>query len=154
MHRTWKRGLACLASLGLVVGCTLPSSIEPLTFTLLDLRALPGGTFEQRLELDLLVQNPNNFDVAIDGMRLQLDLNGQRLGRATSKEAVSIERLDEARVTVQASITLWDVARQLLALESSQESLEYRISGDIFLADPRSTRLSFDDSGEVIPTRR
>jgi LEA14-like dessication related protein len=136
----------------LASGCALMGpGIDPPTFTLLDLRPLPGGAFEQRLELDLRVQNPNDFDVAIDGMRLQLDLNGQRLGRAVSNEALSVARLDEARMTIQASITLWAVARQLLALEGRQ-SLDYRLSGDIFVAGPRSTRVSFDSSGEVIPS--
>ena len=74
----------------LAMGCVLPGlSIDPPTFALVDLRPLPGGAFEQRLELDLLVQNPNNFDMAIDGLRLQLDLNGQRLGRAVSREALT-----------------------------------------------------------------
>lgn len=143
---------ALLAVAMLAAGCALPGfGIDPPTFTLVDLRPLPGGAFEQRFELDLVVQNPNNFDMAIDGMRLQLDLNGLRLGRAVSNEALTVARLDEARMTVQASITLWAVARQLLVLESRQ-SLDYRLSGDVFVAGPRSTRVSFDSSGEVIPT--
>ena len=122
-----------LAAALLAAGCALPGhGIDPPTFTLVDLRPLPGGAFEQRLELDLVVQNPNNFDVAIDGMRLQLDLNGQRLGRAVSNEALT-------------------VARQLLALENRQ-SIDYRLSGDVFFAGPRSGRVSFDSSGEVLPT--
>ena len=159
-HDTTRTHVSLLRRCGLLLlaavlgsGCAaLPGfRIDPPSFTLVDLRPLPGGAFEQRLELELLVQNPNNFDVAIDGMRLQLDLNGQRLGRAVSKEALTVGRLDEVRMTVQASITLWDVARQLLALESRQ-ALDYRLSGDIFMAMPRSARVSFDDTGEVIPT--
>jgi len=125
--------------------------MEPPTLTLLDVRPVPGGALEQRLELDLLVQNPNDFDMAIDGLRLQLDLNGQRLGRAVSNATLEIPRLDETQVTVQASITLLDVARQLLALDSRQ-SLDYRLAGDIFVVTPRSRRLSFDSSGEVLPS--
>jgi LEA14-like dessication related protein len=146
-----RHGLLAVAAV-LAAGCALPGfAIDPPSFTLVDMRPLAGGAFEQRLELDLLVQNPNNFDVAIDGMRLQLDLNGQRLGRAVSNEPLTVARLDEARVTVQASITLWDVARQLLALEG-RKSVDYRLSGDVFVAGPRSRRVSFDSSGEVIPT--
>src|SRR5262245_10120497 len=136
----------------LVSGCAaFGPPMDPPTLTLLDLKPIPGGAFEQRLELELLVQNPNDFDLAIDGLRLQLDLNGQRLGRAVSKASLAIPRLDEARVKVEASITLFDVARQLLALEGKQ-SLDYRLAGDVFVVQPRARRLSFDSSGEVLPS--
>jgi LEA14-like dessication related protein len=136
-------------------GCAVSRyGIRAPSLSLVDVRPMPGGALEQRLELDLVVQNPNDFDVEIDGMRLQLDLNGLRLGRAVSNQTLSLPRLDEARMTLQASVTLLDVARQLLTLDSAQQSLDYRLSGDIYVAEPRSTRVAFDDSGEVLPTPR
>ena len=127
--------------------------VDAPSLLLLDVRPIQGGDLEQRLELDLVVQNPNNFDIVLDGMRLQLEINGQRLARAVSSQSVSIGRLDETRVTVQASITLLDVARSLLNLAGRERngSLTYRVAGDVFVAEPRSTRVSFDDSGEVLP---
>lgn len=151
---------ATLLCLTLVTGCVIPGfGMEPPNIAVLDVRPISGGTLEQRLELDLLVQNTNNFDISIDGMRLRLDLNGQPLGRAVSREAFSVGRLDEARVTVEASITFLDVARQLLSAGSQQSldsrpSFEYRVAGDVFIVEPRSTRLSFEDAGDVLPTRR
>jgi LEA14-like dessication related protein len=127
--------------------------VDPPSLLLLDVRPIQGGDLEQRLELDLLVQNPNNFDVVLDGMRLQLEMNGQRVARAVSSQSLSIGRLGETRVTVQASITLLDVARSLLTLAGRERNapLTYRVAGDVFVAQPRSTRVSFDDSGEVLP---
>jgi len=127
--------------------------VDAPSFLLLDVRLLQSGDLEQRLELDLLVQNGNNFDVVLDGMRLDLEINEQRVAKAVSNQAVSIGRLGETRVTIQASITLLDAARSLL-LQRRRETngaLEYRVAGDVFVAEPRSTRVPFNDSGEVIP---
>lgn len=118
---------------------------------LLDVRPIQGGNLEQRLELDLLMQNRNNFDVVLDGMRLELEVNGQRIAQAVSSQSVSIGRLGETRATVQASVTLRDVARTLLTLGRTDGSLKYRVSGAAFVSKPRSTQVSFDDSGEVLP---
>jgi LEA14-like dessication related protein len=127
--------------------------VDAPSLLLLDLRPIQSGDLEQRLELDLLVQNPNNFDVVLDGMRLLLEMNGQRVAQAVSSQSVSIGRLGETRVTVQASVTLLDVARSLLAMGGRERngSLTYRVAGEVFVAEPRSTRVSFDNSGEVLP---
>ena len=141
----------------LTAGCLgLPNPltrVDAPSLLLLDVRPIPGGNLEQRLELDLLVQNRNNFDVVLDGMRLELEINGQRVAQAVNNQAVSIGRLGETRVTIQASITLLDVARSLLTLGRRERngSLTYRVAGDVFVAEPRSTRVSFDNSGEVLP---
>jgi len=141
----------------LTAGCLgLPNPltrVDAPSLLLLDVRPIRGGELEQRLDLDLLVQNRNNFDVVLDGMRLELEINGQRVAQAVSSQTVSIGRLGETRVTIQASITLLDVARSLLTLARPEpnSSLTYRVAGDVFVAEPRSTRVSFDNSGEVLP---
>jgi LEA14-like dessication related protein len=141
----------------LTVGCFgLPNPltrVDAPSLLLLDVRAIRSSELEQRLDLDLLVQNPNNFDVVLDGMRLELEMNGQRVAQAVSSQSVAIGRLGETRVTVQASVTMLDVARALLTLGGRDRngSLSYRVAGDIFVVEPRSTRVSFDDSGEVLP---
>ncbi len=141
----------------LTAGCLgLPNPltrVDAPSLVLLDVRPIQGGELEQRLDLDLLVQNPNNFDVVLDGMRLELEINGQRVAQAVSSQSVSIGRLGETRVTVQASVTMLEATRSLLVLGNRERngSLKYKVAGDIFVLQPRSTRVSFDDSGEVLP---
>jgi LEA14-like dessication related protein len=127
--------------------------VDAPSLVLLDVRPIQGGNLEQRLELELLVQNPNNFDVVLDGLRLELEMNDQRVAQAVSNQAVPIGRLGETRVTIQASVTLIDVARTLLSLTGRERngSLSYRVAGDAFVTEPRSTRVSFENKGEVLP---
>lgn len=138
-------------------GCLgLPNPLQRVdapSFLLLDVRPIQGGNAEQRLELELLAQNPNNFDMVIDGLRLDLEMSGQQVAKSVSNQAVSISRLGETRVTIQASVTQLDVARSLLTLGGRERNgaLKYRVDGDAFVVEPRSTRVSFDDTGEVLP---
>ncbi|NJN50958.1 MAG: LEA type 2 family protein, partial [Gammaproteobacteria bacterium] len=67
--------------------------------------------------LDLRVINPNDRDFDASGVSLQLNLNGQRLAQAVSSQAIFVPRLGETRIQVEASTTLFDLARQLLVLQ-------------------------------------
>jgi LEA14-like dessication related protein len=153
---TARRTAVVLLSL-LITGCLgLPNfltRVDAPSLLLVDVRPVRGGDFEERLELDLLVQNPNNFEMVLDGMRLQLEMNGQRLAQAVTGQSVSIARLGETRVTVQASVTLLDATRSLLSLGGRERNgaLAYRVAGEAFVAEPRSARVSFENSGEVLP---
>ena len=69
---------------------------------MVDLHPLKGGKFEQRFRIELRVQNPNDFELEIDGLDFELDLNGTRLTRGLSDEAVTIPRLGDAIVAVSA----------------------------------------------------
>jgi LEA14-like dessication related protein len=141
----------------LTAGCLgLPNpllGIEAPNLLLLDLRPVQGGNLEQRLELDLLMQNRNNFDLVLDGLRLELVINEKSVALAVSDQAVSIGRLGETRVTVQASITMLDVARSLMTVGRGERNgaLTYGVVGVVFVAKPRSTRVSFKTEGEFLP---
>jgi LEA14-like dessication related protein len=141
----------------LTAGCLgLPNPltrVDAPNLLLLDLRPVQQGDLEQRLELDLLVQNRNNFDLVLDGMRLELLINDQSVARAVSNQAVSIGRLGETRATVQAVITQLDLVRSLRNLGPRERNgaLKYRVEGVVFVAKPRSTRVPFENSGEVLP---
>jgi len=141
----------------LTTGClgitNLLTRVDAPTLLLLDVRPIQDKGLEQRLELDLLLQNPNNFDLVLDGMRLQLEMNGQSIAQAVSNQAVSMGRLGDTRVTIQASVSLIESARSLLSLGGRERngSLKYRVAGDVFVTEPRSTRVPFDNRGEVVP---
>jgi len=141
---------ACMGAL-LCLCCAAPAPrIETPSLRVVDLRPLPGGALEQRLAVDLLIANPNDFDLVLDGMRMALMLSRQPLGRGLSNERITLPRLAESRVTVELSVTLFDVVLQLLQLSES-ESLNYELRGDFFIEDPSSTTLSFRQSGTLAP---
>ena len=58
-------GLAALLALG---ACARLGEAEPLRVHLADIRLLPGGLLEQRFQVELRLGNPNDFDLALDGL--------------------------------------------------------------------------------------
>jgi LEA14-like dessication related protein len=143
--------LVALVVAGLAVaGCVgIGQQIEPPEVFVVNLEPLQGGNFEQRFRIDLRVQNPNDFDLEINGLDFDLDLNGTRLTRGLSNEAVTISRLGEAIVQVMATTTVFDLVRQVVNA-TSLEGMEYEVRGRLFLSDPPRGSVEFHRSGRMI----
>jgi LEA14-like dessication related protein len=106
------------------------SSTEPVApeVHVVDLRLLESSVFEQRFEIDLRIGNPNDFDLPLDGLTFDLEVNGEDFARGFSNEKVTVPRLGEERLSVVASTTLLELVRQMQLL-AERGDLSYRISG-------------------------
>lgn len=108
--------------------------------------------FEQRFRLLLRVRNPNDRDLAVDGLEFTLDLNGEPLARGLSAEAVTVPRLGEATVTVFATSDLNGWLKQFRKLKRDgdgnlPERLPYRLKGTV--SSGSLGRIPFTQDGEV-----
>ena len=141
---------ATVAGAVVLAGCAgMGQQVEPPEVFVVGLEPLPGGNLEQRFRIDLRLQNPNDFDLEIDGLDFHLDLNGARLTRGLSDEVVRIPRLGEAVVEVSATTTVFDLVRQLVDVPSL-EGMEYEVSGRLFLSDPPRGPVEFQRSGRLM----
>jgi LEA14-like dessication related protein len=106
------------------------SGAEPVApeVRVVDLRLLESSVFEQRFEIDLRIGNPNDFDLPLDGLTFDLEVNGEDFARGFSNERVTVPRLGEERLSVVASTTLLELVRQMQLL-AERGDLSYRISG-------------------------
>jgi len=120
---------------------------EPPSLALSDLRLVDATLFAQRYLLELQVQNPNPFDLAIDGTACELLLNGQLFASGVSNQPVTVPRYGTGVLRVEATSTLVGLFRQLTELERSQaQSFRYQLRGHVSL---KGSRLPFDQSGEI-----
>jgi hypothetical protein len=117
----------------------------------IDIVPLTSTAFEQRMQVDLRIRNPNNFAFAVDGIRFVLDLNGRRFARGLGNDRVTVPRLGEAQVSVITTTTLLDWVRQFAVLlePSGPKDLDYRVEGRLFLADDLFGHVDFDSSGNL-----
>ena len=138
-----------LSRLCLVLVTTLPgcagwlSPGEPPEVLVTNITPLEATAFEQRLQIDVRVRNPNDYDLQVTGVDFRLDLNGKRLARGVSNQEFTVPRLSDSVVSVQTSTSMLDIARQVLAFRQA-DAVTYGISGRFFLA---SGRLPFENSG-------
>ena len=107
---------------------------------------LDATAFEQRLQVDLRIRNPNDFDLSMTGIDFSLNLNGKRLARGLGNKEVTIPRLSDAVVSIQTSTSTFDIIRQFLSLSEKQD-LAYDISG---VLHSRDGRLPFNNSGVLL----
>jgi len=140
------------AALGvLLLGCSaLGPAIEQPEVFLLRITPLESTVFEQRVETEFRLRNPNDIDLAIDGLDLTVKVNGTRLARVLSSDAVTVPRFGEATLTATASSSTLDVLRQISALRRTQDP-SYEISGYVYLGDRFRRRLRLDTSGRLTP---
>lgn len=119
---------------------------EPAEVLVTNVTPLETTAFEQRLQVDLRIRNPNDFDLLVTGIDFTLTLNGKRLARGLGNTGVTVPRLGDAVVSVQTSTSTFDLVSQLLNLSRTQD-LSYGITGLLHLKDGR---LSFDNSGTLL----
>jgi len=144
--RTIASSLACILLVAIVGCASWFMKGESPEVLVTNVTPLEGTAFEQRLQVDLRIRNPNDFDLPVTGIDFTLNLNGKRLARGLGNTAITIPRLSEAVVSVQTSTSTFDVVRQLLSFSQTQD-LSYDITGWLHLKD---VRLPFDNSGILL----
>jgi LEA14-like dessication related protein len=142
--------LTAALCLGAFLGCAgFGKQLLPPEVSLVDLRPLPSESLEQRFEVKIRVLNPNDVDLAGDGVDLILEINERRLGRAVSSEPFLIPRLGDEVIVLVATANWLDVLRQAIALPEAR-GIEYTLRGRLFLADS-PTWLRFEHEGSLLP---
>jgi LEA14-like dessication related protein len=137
-------GLLLLASLSGCAGWLTKG--EPPEVLVTNITPLDGTAFEQRLQIEVRVRNPNDYDLQVTGMDVRLDLNGKRLARGLSNKEFTVPRLSDALVSIETSTSMLDIARQVVGFRQS-EGLTYGISGLFYLTNGR---LPFEHSGVLL----
>ncbi len=112
-----------------VTGCATQPAVEVYVT---DLRPLPSTLFEQRLQLDLRIQNLTDKPIQASGMNVRLELNDRQWGRGVSAESLQIPALGEGRASVAVSSGVFDTVRQLLAMQG-RETFSFGLSGRLIM---------------------
>jgi len=137
--------IACL--LLAVAGCATAPRPDVIV---IDVEPLEGGTLEQRVRVDLRVQNPSPQPISVAGMSLRLLVNGEPLARGVSDQHFSVPPLGEATTSIVTSTTLFDLMRQIRGAQKRSDFV-YRLEGKLFLDNPPGRSLSFESEGTLAP---
>jgi LEA14-like dessication related protein len=142
-----KELLAVLCAISLNA-CAALSMQEPLSVTIADLKPIEFGVLEQRYALKVRLLNPNDTEIAFDGVVFDLEINDTPFAKGVSNQSSVIPRFGEALIDLQAVSGLQNILRQINELlKGERTSLTYRIKGRLHGGGFGSTR--FDSSGEI-----
>jgi LEA14-like dessication related protein len=135
-----------------VTACaSLNTRVQAPYITIAGVEVTDVTLFEQRYQVQMRIQNPNDFELPIVGMSYELYINDRRFARGVSPVAVTISRFGEALVTVGMVSDLGSVLDSLRTRESPAGEghgvFKYRLNGDVKLSNRVGT-LPFEYAGE------
>ncbi len=133
-----------------LAGC---AQYKPVDVFVIGLQPTEGSPLEQRIRIDLRIQNPNDQPIDAHGMQIRLDVNGARLARGVSDATFTIPRLGETTTSIVATTSLFDLAKQIVALSGTQ-SFKYVLEGDVYVDSMPGgfgRSVSFHNEGEFKP---
>ncbi|MHA1151827.1 MAG: LEA type 2 family protein [Alphaproteobacteria bacterium] len=142
--RAFAGALAVLA----LAACAQIGDLRSPQVHVVDIRLLQSGLLEQRFRVDLRIGNPNDFDLPLDGLTFELDLNGRHFAEGFTDQAVTVPRLGQARISVDASTSLFDMMEQILILGERAE-LSYRIEGVAYLRGSTRRHVPYERGGRL-----
>ena len=141
-HARWI--VQCAAAL-LLASC---ASMEPLSVTLSSLQIQPSTILEQRFLTTFRIQNPNTFDLDVEGLSFDLEVNDQPLAKGVGKGNVVVPAYGSGVVEAEAITTLAGFARQIQVLtRSGRPKLSYHLAGKLKVRD-RTFSIPFEMRGD------
>jgi LEA14-like dessication related protein len=142
------RGFGLLLPSMLLIGCATTPKMEPLEVTLSDI--VPGqmSILEQEYQVKLRVQNPNNFDIPLEGAAYQIELNDKSFAKGVARQSVTVPKYGDATIDGTAISDLSGVLSQITQLtKGTPEKFRYRIKGKLGRSDGSS--IPFEKVGEI-----
>lgn len=135
----------------LMASCsTMPKDFETPRVNIADLTPKDMAIFEQRFDVKLRIQNPNNVDLSINGLRFDIELNEREFANGMSGQRVTVPRFGSEVVDVEVFTTLASFLRQVQDLNAGTgQKVRYRLKGTAFVDSPGTFKAPFDESGEI-----
>ena len=150
-----QRLLVGLIALNLVACSGLPPnavapkvSVAEVSVAEVDIKSL--GVFEQHFDVGLRVNNPNDFDLTIEALDFELELNGRAFAKGLTRATTLIPAVSSTLVRVDAVTRSTNLMQQIKSLspEALKRGVPYRITGRI-KTDKSSAWFPFEKAGTM-----
>lgn len=105
------------------------ANIENPDVSLAGLRFAEPGVSEQALAVELRLENPNEFDVSVDGLAFALDINELPFAKGLTDEVFTLPGDGEVVVPVSITIPTTDLIDRVAAIGIGRR-LDYRLTGE------------------------
>jgi LEA14-like dessication related protein len=149
MKRSWRRA-APIVVLVAASCSTMPRNFEAPRVHIADMTAKEMAIFEQRFAVKLRIQNPNDADLSVNGLRFDIELNEREFGNGMSGQRLIVPRFGSEVVDVEVFTTLGSFLRQVQTFNSgTPQKVRYRLKGTAFVDAPGTFKAPFDESGEI-----
>ena len=143
------RVCAALFPVILTACSTMPRDFETPKFSVANIVPKDMTLMEQRFDVDLRIQNPNNFDLGINGVRFDIVLNGKEFGTGLSGAKITVPRFGSEVITGEVITGLGSILRQAQGFSSGVAKVQYSLKGKAFAESPGSFTIPFEETGDI-----
>jgi LEA14-like dessication related protein len=137
-----------LLTLGLTACSGLPFNAVAPKVSVADVGLKHLGLFEQHLDVGLRISNPNDFDLSIEALEFELEVNGRPFASGLSNQAMRVPAMASAMLRVDTFLQSKDLILQfkILSQGALKVGVPYRVKGRI-KTDRSFGWLMFDHTG-------
>lgn len=141
--------IAVISLIFSLLGCATVDDIIPPRVNLVKIvPEASSGVFEQQFLVDLRISNLNDFDIPLNGLSFEMDVNGSYFATGLANRKVLIPRLGSEVVSVQTTANSFDLIRQVLNAVRIG-SVAYRIKGTAIVDGLTTRTVPFRQEGEL-----
>lgn len=133
----------------LLAACSgLPLHALPPRVSIADVEVKSLSLLEQKFDVGLRVANPNDFDLKIEGLDFELEVNGRPFATGLARVSTLVPAASSTVLRVDAIMESKNLIRQIRTLppETLKAGVPYRIRGRV-KTDKTSDWLPFDHAG-------
>ena len=129
--------------------CAATDGVVPPKVNLVNIvPAQSSGVFEQRFLVELRISNPNEFDIPLDGLSFDMDVNGDYFATGLSNTDVVVPRFGSAVVSAETTASSIQLFRQILNAVRTG-TVDYSIKGKALVGQFSRRAIPFDIDGEL-----
>ncbi|ASJ71124.1 LEA type 2 family protein [Granulosicoccus antarcticus] len=149
----YRSAAACLLAVSclLLSACNTMLTSRPIapTVEVTSVKAEKIGLIKQDLMFQLMVSNPNDYDLPVQALSFIAAVDGVEMAQGMSTERVLIPANNKARLDIQVSTRMNKLLGQLLlATSKSRKDLAYDVKGFVKLSN-WPLRIPFNVDGAV-----
>jgi LEA14-like dessication related protein len=135
------------ASLGLS-GCAVLPKFEAPHLSVMSIKMQSADIFSQRLTVHMRVMNPNDRALPVKGISYKIEVNGAELADGATDTPFTVPAMGEAEFDVAVTANLASALSKWLA-RGQQDTVDYRLVGNVALTSGLLRRIPFDEHGSV-----
>jgi LEA14-like dessication related protein len=147
--RSAARNTLIAAALVALAACAF-ARFEAPHLSVIKVDMVESDLLSQRFKVRLRVQNPNDRELPVRGVTVKLELAGEQFGDGVSGERFVVPAYGEAEFDMLLTTNLASaVMRYIGKKDKGEESVEYRLSGNVDLDKAMMHSIPFSDSGKL-----
>jgi LEA14-like dessication related protein len=141
--------------LGFTSGCAylqIPYNTNKPSLSLVDIKLKKANLFEQIFTAELTIENPNDFDLPVDDVEIELELEDHQLGEGITSQDFVVPANGEATFKMKIHTNLFSNLMILKKIvDSKPETIHYRLTGSVDVDLPLFLRDVHFETTDAIP---